>query len=166
MIRPRPTCRLLPAVAGTPATKKVQMTSEASFIRIASGVRSNVTLESLELIKNLVERHGPDFDEEDLAVTQGFLIKNNARAFETLGAKLGILVDMSAFGFEPDYVLEREAIVREMTIDRVRALAAAYLDAESMVWLVVGDAETQRDRLIALGLGEAIRLDREGRPLP
>lgn len=132
---------------------------------ISSGVRSNVTLESLELIRDIVKRHGPEFDEEDLAVTQGFLLKNNARAFETLGAKLGILADMSAYGFGPDYVLEREAIVEAMTIERVRELSERYLDPAAMVWLVVGDAETQRDRLTALGLGEPTTLDREGRRL-
>ncbi len=31
-----------------------------------------------------------------------------------------------------------------------------------MVWLVVGDAATQLDRMRGLGLGEAILVDREG----
>jgi zinc protease len=129
--------------------------------RIASSVRSNVTLESLQLIKNTMERHGPDFADDDLAVTKSFLLKNNALAFETLGDKIGILRDMSQFGFPADYVLQREAIVRDMTIDRVRELAGKYLDLRSMVWLVVGDAATQRDRLTALGLGAPITVSRE-----
>jgi zinc protease len=129
---------------------------------IISGVRSNVTLESLELIKEIVERHGPEFDDEDLAVTQGFLIKSNAGAFETLGAKLGILSDMSAYGFDADYVLQRQAIVREMTVGRIQELAEMYLDPTQMVWLVVGDAETQLDRLTALGIGDPIVVDRQG----
>ena len=94
---------------------------------IASSVRSNVTLESLQLIKDAMERHGPDFDEDDLDATKSFLLKNNAMAFETLGDKIGILRDMSQFGFPADYVLQREAIVRDMTIDRVRELAGRYL---------------------------------------
>ncbi len=133
---------------------------------ISSGVRSNVTLESLELIRDIAARHGAEFDEEDLAVTKGFLIKNNAGAFETLGAKLGILADMSAYGFDADYVLQREAIVQEMTIDRIRELADNYLDPAKMVWLVVGDAATQRDRLTSLGLGDPIMVDRRGERIP
>ena len=97
-----------------------------------------MTLESLELIKDIMERHGPEFDEEDLDATKSFLIKNNARAFETLGSKLGILADMTAYGFPADYVLQREAVVHDMTIERVRELADRYLDPTSMVWLVVG----------------------------
>jgi zinc protease len=129
---------------------------------IASGVRSNVTLESLQLIKNIAKCHGPDFDDEDLAVTQGFLIKNNAGAFETLGAKLGILAAMSSYGFDADYVLQREVIVNEMTTERIRELAAEYLDGSKMVWLVVGDAETQMGRLDLLGIGDPVLIERQG----
>lgn len=132
--------------------------------QISSSVRSNVTLEALALVKEIVERHGPNFDAEDLEATQSFLLRANARAFETAGAKLGLLSSMSSYGFSADYVLQREEVVREMTIDDARALAATYLDPEEMVWLVVGDARTQLPRLGALGLGEPILLDREGRP--
>lgn len=132
---------------------------------IRSSVRSNVTLESLALIKEIVERHGPEFDAADLETTQGFLLRANARAFETLGAKLGVVRAVSVYGFEPDYVLQRERVVREMTVERVRDLAAQHLDPASMVWLVVGDAETQLPRLSALGLGAPILLDRHGGPV-
>ena len=125
-------------------------------------MRSNVTFESLELIKDIVQRHGPEFDAEDLEATKSFLLRANARAFETLGAKLGVLRDMSAYGFEADYVLQRERVVRDMTIAGIRDLATEYLNTSNMVWLVVGDARTQMGRLGGLGLGEPIALDREG----
>jgi zinc protease len=132
---------------------------------ISSSVRSNATFEALDLIKGIVETLGPAFDDEDLEATKSFLLKNNAMAFETLGAKLGMLRDMSDYGFPTDYVLQREAIVREMTIDRIRELAAQYLDTGNMVWLVVGDAASQRARLSALGLGTPVLIDRDGRRL-
>ena len=131
---------------------------------IQSSVRANVTLESLALIKDLVETHGTRFDEEDLEVTQGFLLRSNARAFETLGAKLAVVRDVSDYGFEPTYVLDRQEIVRTMTIPRVQELADRYLAPEDLIWLVVGDAATQRGRLDALGLGPSVLLDRAGRP--
>jgi zinc protease len=133
--------------------------------QISSGVRSNVTYEALATIKEIVETHGPEYDEEDLDATQSFLLRANARAFETAGAKLGLLGDMSAYGSPADYVLEREGIVREMTIPRAKELAERYLDTSGMIWLVVGDAATQLPRLGALGLGEAVVVDREGVPV-
>jgi zinc protease len=129
--------------------------------QISSSIRSNVTLEALQTIKSIVERHGPDFGPDDLDATQGFLLRANARAFEAPGAKIGILANMSRYGFPADYVLQRERIVREMTVERAQALAARYLDPRRMVWLVVGDAKTQRDRLAALGLGRPKALDQK-----
>ncbi|MDE2655739.1 MAG: pitrilysin family protein [Gemmatimonadota bacterium] len=131
---------------------------------ISTSVRSNVTLESMEIIRDMLETYGPTFDEEDLAATQGFLLRSNARAFETLGAKLGVVRAVSDYGFAPDYVLQQERTVREMTIERVRELAARHLSGD-MVWLVVGDAATQLGRLEALGLGRPVVLDRSGRPV-
>jgi zinc protease len=132
---------------------------------VSSSVRSNVTFESLELIKDLLERHGPDFDNDDLDATKGFLTRSNAMAFETLGAKIGILRDVADYGFPNDYVLQRENIVRNMTAERIGELASRFLDPQGMVWLIVGDAATQRDRLNALGLGAPIPIDRDGQPV-
>lgn len=130
---------------------------------ISSSVRSNVTLESLEIIRDMLEAYGPTFADEDLGATQGFLLRSNARAFETLGAKLGVVRAVSDYGFAPDYVLQQEQTVREMTVERVRELAARHLGGD-MIWLVVGDAATQMGRLGALGLGTPVVLDRSGRP--
>jgi zinc protease len=132
--------------------------------QIRSSVRSNVTFEALDAIKGIVSAHGQRFGEADLDATKSFLLRANAGAFETGGAKLGLLGDMSLLGFPADYVLRREQVVRDMTIPRVRELAARYLDLEGMIWLVVGDARTQVPRLRALGLGEPVLLDRDGRP--
>jgi zinc protease len=73
-----------------------------------------------------------------------------------------MLADMSAYGFPADYVLQREAIVQNMTIERIQELADQYLDTSNLVWLVVGDARTQRARLRSLGLGNPIVIDRQG----
>ena len=70
-------------------------------------------------MKQFVEAHGPQFDEADLDATQSFLLRTNARAFESPGAKLGILADMHDYRFPAGYVLEREQIVRDMTLERI-----------------------------------------------
>lgn len=130
---------------------------------ITSSVRSNITLEALQEVKRIVEEHGPGFDEADLESTRGYLLRANAGAFETLGAKLGLLRDMSGLGFPADYVQRREAVVRDFTVAQAREVAARHLDPAGMIWLVVGDARTQRPRLETLGLGPVRMLDRTGR---
>jgi zinc protease len=127
---------------------------------IGSGVRTNVTLESAQLIKEILQNYGKNFSAADLETTKGFLIKSNARAFETSGAKLNMLENISKYGFKPDYVKERETIVKNMTVEQIKNLSGKYLNADRMIWLVVGDAKTQLPRLKALGFGEPILLNK------
>ncbi len=126
---------------------------------IGSGVRSNVTLESVQLVKDILENYGSTYTDKDLETTKGFLIKSNARAFETAGAKLRILQNISAYGWDYDYVKQREEIVKGMTVDRIKELSDQYLDANKMIWLVVGDAKTQLDRMKDLGFGDPILIN-------
>jgi zinc protease len=46
-----------------------------------------------------------------------------------------------------------------MTVDRIRELSAKYLDPDKMIWLVVGDANTQLPRMKELGFGEPVLLN-------
>ena len=130
---------------------------------VTTGVRSNVTLESVELIRDILAGYAGGLTESDLEATRNYLIRSNARAFETLRAKIGMLEKISALGFPLDYVVQREQIVREMTLDRVRELAEQYVDPRRMVFLVVGDARTQLPRLAELGFGRPILIDGQTR---
>ncbi len=132
---------------------------------IGSGVRSNVTLESTLAIKDILEKYGKNYTDQDLETTKSFLIKSNARAFETAGAKLNMLQNVSKYGWAYDYVKKREQIVNEMTVERIRELSGRYLDANKMYWLVVGDAATQLDRMKELGFGEPILINDRTAPV-
>jgi zinc protease len=132
--------------------------SKGEFV-IGSGVRSNVTYESANLIKEILENYGKTYSENDLKVTKGFTIKSNARAFETLGAKLDMLANISNYGFVNDYAKQREVIVNEMTMEDVKALIENYIKPNQMIYLIVGDAETQMSKLIDLGFGEPLLLN-------
>ena len=132
---------------------------------VRTSIRSNVTLESVELIRNILGEYSDGFTPDDLEATRSFLIRSNARAFETLGAKIRMLENISTLGLPFDYVAEREKIVREMTLERVQELADRYIDPERMVFVVVGDAETQLPRLTRVGLGNPILIDRNAAPL-
>lgn len=132
---------------------------------ISSGVRSNVTLEASQLVKQILENYAKNYNEKDLATTKGFLIKSNARAFETHWAKLGMLENISSYDWNPDYVKDREKIVNEMTIERIQELANKYVDPNKMVWLVVGDAKTQLKRMEKLGFGKPVLLNQTEIPI-
>lgn len=131
-------------------------TQSPGAFTISSAVRANVTLESAQLIKDILREYPKTYSEADLETTKGFLIKSNARAFETAEAKLNMLENIGKYGWKYDYVKEREQIVRGMTVQQVMALSGKYLNTDRMIWLVVGDAKTQLPRLKELGFGEPI----------
>jgi len=124
----------------------------AGRFSISSGVRTNVTYEATALVKELLENYGENFNSNDLEVTKSFNIKSNARAFETLGAKLNMLSNMSHYDLPADYALQREQQVKNLTVDQVKELAKTYLKPNQMIYLVVGDAATQVEKLEQLGL--------------
>ena len=127
---------------------------------ISSGVRSNVTLESAQAVKKILEDYPTTFSDKDLETTKSFLIKSNARSFETFRAKLNMLSNISDFGWSADYVKEREQTVNNITKEQITALANKYVNPNKMIWLVVGDAETQLERMKELGFGDPILLNK------
>ena len=131
---------------------------------IYCSVRSNVTLESLEVIKQILETYGESFSNEDLTTTKSSMVKGNARAFETARAKLRMLENISTYDWPTNYVLQQSKVVENMTLEEIKSLAKNYLKSDQMIWLVVGDAKTQMDRLEALNFGTPILLN-EKKPL-
>ena len=93
------------------------------------------------------------------------MIKSNARAFETTRAKLGMLENISSYGWEADYMKQRENVVKGMTIEKIQELANEYLDPNQMIWLVVGDAKTQLKRMERLGFGKPVLLNKTEIPI-
>ncbi|HYX08189.1 MAG TPA: pitrilysin family protein, partial [Bacteroidales bacterium] len=113
----------------------------------SSAVRSNSTLESVEIFKDEMEKYRNGISDEDLNFTKNSLIKSNARKFETLYSLVGMLEDMSAYNLPSDYIKKREEIVKNMTPERHKELAQKYLPTDHMYYIVVGDAATQMSQL-------------------
>lgn len=120
---------------------------------VATSVRSNVTLESLVLIRDIVDRYGPTFDEARLAALKGALLRRQALVSQTQAAKLGLLERIVAWDYPLDYRTRDATRLEALTLEEFSALAQRYLRAEAMDYVVVGDAETQAEGLTGLGFG-------------
>ncbi len=126
---------------------------------VRSSVRTNVTLESLELIRDIVKNYGPNFTDEDLVTMKQALLRGQALKSETLSDKLNMVSETSAYGYEDDYRAKNAKRIEAMTLADFKRLADDYLRPDAMFYLVVGDAETQLGRLKDLGYGEAVLLN-------
>ena len=128
----------------------------------SSSVRTNTTGESVQIFKDEIARYKEGITADDLDFTKNALIKSNARRFETQGALLGMLQEMSSYNLAPNYIEDEETIVRNMTLEQHKALANKYLDESKMAYLVVGDAATQYAQFQKMGFDEVKLLDKDG----
>lgn len=128
----------------------------------STSVKSNTTLESVQIIKEELEKYRDGISEEELASNKLSIIKSNALDFETLSKKLRMLQKVAYYNLPKDYVKVRENIVQEMTIEKHKELAQKFINTDKMIYLVVGDAKTQLEPLKELGLGEPILLNKDG----
>lgn len=131
----------------------------SGYFQIGSGVRSNITLEAVDLVKSIMEEYPSTFSEADLAVTKSFLSKSQTRTFETQSAKLNMLTNISMFGFPADYAQLRADYVANVSLEDIRELANRYIRPDAMHYVIAGDATTQMNRLKDLGFGDPILLN-------
>lgn len=130
-----------------------------------SSVRSNVTLESLQTFREIMANYIADFDATALEETKSVLSRSSARAFETTNSLMGVLQNISSYQLPKDYVAKQQATLANMTLEQAQQTLADYINPDKMVYLVVGDAETQLERVKELGLGDPIVLDTAGNPV-
>ena len=119
---------------------------------VSSSVRSNVTKESLELIRDILEKYGPETTEEDLDELKEALLRGQALKMETLNDKLGMLGEIDAYGYAPDFRAQNAKAIAAMTLDDFKQIAAKYIRPDAMQYLIVGDAATQMGPVKELGL--------------
>jgi len=128
--------------------------------KASSSVRTNTTLESVEIFKSEMQKYPSEVSQEDLDFTKNAMIKSNTRKFETLGSLITLLQTRSTYGFPADYIKNEENVVREMTLEELKALAKKYVTPSKMTYLVSGDAATQFEQFNKAGFDEVKIIDK------
>jgi zinc protease len=126
----------------------------AGTFSASSSVRSSATAESVDIFKNIMTNYRNGITDEELQFTKNALLKSNARRFETLRSLIGMLQEISTYNKPKDYIRQEEAVITEMTNDKLKDLAQKYLNPEKMYYVVVGDAKTQAPALKKLKIGD------------
>ncbi len=120
-----------------------QFENEYGYFGASSSVQANVTKESLDIFKDIFANFGQNFTQEKLDATKDALIRQNAFAFETNYNLLSVLNSVAIDGLPMDYVQRNEKVVKDATLEQIKALADEYLNINNMIYVVVGDAKTQ-----------------------
>ncbi|MBL4660372.1 MAG: insulinase family protein [Alcanivoracaceae bacterium] len=133
-----------------------------SLFFAATQVRSNVTLESLQILRDLISHYSVTFMSEDLEVTKNLITKGNTRKFETLDQIMRMVNNISNYNLTDNYLDKNQQELNDMTLKGARAIIDKYLNEQQMIYVIVGDAKTQLDRVLQFGYGAPILLDYEG----
>ncbi|HEY0652040.1 MAG TPA: pitrilysin family protein [Chryseosolibacter sp.] len=132
----------------------------APFI-VSSSVRSNATLPSLEIIQTMLKDYGTNFSENEVSITKNKVLKSNTLAYEALGAKLGMLREVTKYGKSKKFVEEDQKQLMAMTVADFRNVIQTYMNEKDMFYLIVGDKATQLNEVKKLK-GKVIEMDLNG----
>ncbi|MCP3978669.1 MAG: insulinase family protein [bacterium] len=146
------------------AGSRVPRRGEIAPFQAVSSVRANVTLESLRLFREQLANYEATYTTQDLDTTKNLLTKQATRRFETLGSLMGVLENIWRFDLPLDFIERDRRELADLTLEDVHRTIRTYIDESRMVYVVVGDGETQKARVGDLGYGKAIELDVHGRP--
>lgn len=131
----------------------------------SSSVRSNVTKESVQLFKEILDNYGADFSEEDMEATRASILRSNTQSYETLGSLVGILQNISTYDLPLDYVQKDESTLKSMDVKEAQRLIGEYMNPDKLIYVVVGDGKTQLNRLNNLGLGKPVLVNKDKKSL-
>ena len=108
--------------------------------------------------------YGNQFTAQTLDKTRDAMFRENAAAFEMPDARLDILEAIAAYELPAGFMKTQEQMLRDMTPEQAQECIRKWLNYDRMFYVVVGDAETQLDRVKKADLGEVIVVNKEGVP--
>jgi len=126
----------------------------------SSSVRSNATLESMEIFRDEMNKYREGISEEDMLFTKDALLKSNARQFESLWSLQRMLESISNYNLPFDYIAKQQEVTGSMTLEEHQALAQKYIQPQNMYYVVVGDAATQLEPLKSIGFGDPVLVEK------
>ena len=116
---------------------------ETGYFHAASSVQGSSTKESVALFKEIISNFGNEYTQEKLDGVKDAMLRSNASAFETSASLVSLLSRIRNYQLTDDFIAREEAVVNAMTLGDIKAKAAAYLNVDNMIIVVVGDAATQ-----------------------
>jgi zinc protease len=118
----------------------------------SAGVKAAATDSSVsEFMKEITNYHENGITDDELTFMRNSIGQRDARSYEAPWQKAGFLREIMHYGLDESFVKEQRNIIDNITKEEINALANEHLKPEQMYILVVGDAQSHREKLEALG---------------
>ena len=147
------------------AYSRVQQLNETAPFIVSTSVRANATVPSLQIIRNMLTDYGTSFSEADVEISKNKILKGNTLAYESQGAKLGLLREISKYGKSNKFIEEDQRELMQMSLADFKSTINKYIPEKDLVYVVVGDKATQFDEVKAFAKGKIFLLDNNGKPV-
>ncbi|MCX6169333.1 MAG: pitrilysin family protein [Ignavibacteriales bacterium] len=137
----------------------------AGLFLASSAVQANSTFESTQIVRDEIKKYQDGISKEDLDQVKSALLKSNAGKFETLMQLSGMLQPVVMYNLPFNYIKQRETVVQKMTPEEHMKLTQKFIHPDKLIYVIVGDKESQFAKLKELGLGDPVLLDKDGKPV-
>jgi len=130
--------------------------------QFSSGIRADVTDSALmEVMKEFNDyiQNGPT--EAEMKFMQTAVAQSDALNYETGFQKANFIRRILEYNLAPDFVQQQSKILKAMTPEQMKAIAAKYLQPDKINILLVGDKAKILDGVKKLGY-EIVELDVDG----
>lgn len=135
---------------------------ELGRFNISSEINKEATSAAISEVLAELENYSQDgMTEDEYVFMQNAIGQRDARAYETPGAKLGLLSQVLRYDLPLDYRKQQKNLLRETDRETLNQLAGRLIDPDNMAIVVVGDIPAIRPELEALGMPIKV-LDEEG----
>jgi zinc protease len=104
-----------------------------------------------EFLKEMDTFRESGMTQDELELMKKAYTQRDALSSETPTRKAGILIRMLGYDLDKEYRERQKEIINNATVEELNTLAKKWLDTDSMDIIVVGDAETLREKLKVLG---------------
>jgi zinc protease len=129
---------------------------------ISAGVKANTTDSSLVIIMDELKKYSEGgITDEELEFTKNAMAQADALKYESPQQKLGFVKRILDYDLDKTYVAKQGEVIKTITKEEIDALAKKNLPYNNMVILIVGDKESNFEKLSKLGY-EMIELDVNG----
>jgi zinc protease len=148
------------------ATSAFRFLKGAGPFVAASGVITEKTDSSVvEFLHELMLMQEKGLTADELAYSKKGAVGSFALAFETPAQIAGALQAIVLYGLPENYFNSYLQNIESVTLADVQRVASKYLNSSKMAVLVVGDLAKIKGKVTALGLGDVILCDTDGKKL-
>jgi len=129
---------------------------------ISGGFKANTTDSTVvEIMNELKKYREGGVTDEELTFTKNAMSQSDALKYESPSQKLFFIKRIMDYNLPRDYVSKQTQILNTIGKDEINQLAKKNLPADKMVIFILGDKESNFEKLKKLGY-EVIELDNEG----